>query len=102
VEERVDRMLAVGLVDEVQGLLTQGFSPDLKSMRAIGYKEICRYLADDLSLDEATGLIKRDTRRYVKRQQTWFFRDSATKWFEYPENFASMQHSVEKFIVSSQ
>jgi tRNA dimethylallyltransferase len=100
-EERVDRMLAVGLVDEVQGLLAQGFPPDLKSMSAIGYKEICRYLADDLSLDEATGLIKRDTRRYVKRQQTWFFRDSATKWFEYPENFASIQNSVEKFIVSS-
>jgi tRNA dimethylallyltransferase len=101
VEERVDRMLAVGLVDEVQGLLAQGFPPDLKSMRAIGYKEICRYLVGDISLDEATGLIKRDTKRYVKRQQTWFFRDSATKWFEYPENFASIQTTVEEFIVSS-
>jgi tRNA dimethylallyltransferase len=101
VEERVDRMLAAGLVDEVRELLARGFSPGLKCMRAIGYKEICRYLAGDISLDEATGLIKRDTRRYLKRQLTWFFRDSATKWFEYPENFASIQNTVEKFIVSS-
>jgi tRNA dimethylallyltransferase len=98
VDERVDRMLAAGLVDEVCGLLARGYSSELKSMRAIGYKEICRYLGGSISLDEAVGLIKRDTRRYLKRQLTWFFRDSATKWFEYPENFASISNSVGNFI----
>jgi len=98
VDERVDRMLAAGLVDEVRDLLARGHSPELKSMRAIGYKEICRYLGGSISLDEAVGLIKRDTRRYLKRQLTWFFRDSATKWFEYPENFASISNSVGNFI----
>ncbi len=70
-------------------------------MRAIGYKEICRHLSGELSLQDAADLIKRDTRRYVKRQQTWFFRDSATKWFEYPENFVSIQKLVGEFIASS-
>ncbi len=100
VEERVEGMLVDGLVDEVRGLLARGYSPDLKSMRAIGYKEICRHLSGEITLHEAAELIKRDTRRYVKRQQTWFFRDSATKWFEYPENFASIRYAVEEFIVS--
>ena len=98
VEERTGRMFAAGFVEEVRGLLARGYSPELKSMRAIGYKEICRYLAGDLSLHDATELIKRDTRRYLKRQLTWFFRDRATKWFEYPENFVSIQNTVEEFI----
>ncbi len=101
VEERVDRMLAGGFVDEVRGLLARGYSPELKSMRSIGYKEICRYLSGEISINEVAELIKRDTRRYLKRQQTWFFRDTATKWFEYPENFASIHCAVEKFIASS-
>ena len=101
VEARVEVMLADGLVGEVRGLLARGYSPELKSMRAIGYKEICRHLSGELSLQDAADLIKRDTRRYVKRQQTWFFRDSATKWFEYPENFASIQRTVEEFIAPS-
>ncbi len=100
VNERVERMLASGFVNEVKGLLAQGYSPELKSMRSIGYKEICRHLTGELSLHEARELIQRDTRHYLKRQQTWFFRDAPTKWFEYPENFASIQRAVEEFIVS--
>ena len=100
VEVRVDQMLTAGLVDEVRGLLASGFPPELKSMSAIGYKEVCRYLAGEIPIAEATVLIKRDTRHYVKRQLTWFFRDSATNWFEYPENFASIRNMVDEFIVS--
>ena len=100
VEERVDQMLAAGLVDEVRGLLAAGFCPELKSMGAIGYKEICRYLSGEIPLAEATVLIKQDTRHYLKRQLTWFFRDSATNWFEYPEKFANIKNMVDEFIVS--
>jgi len=99
VEERVERMLAAGLVDEVRGLLERGHSPETKGMRAIGYKEICRYLDGSISLEEARELIKRDTRRYLKRQLTWFFRDSTTKWFEYPENFDSIYFIIEEFLA---
>ena len=99
VEERTDRMLEAGLVAEVRELLARGYSPELKSMGAIGYKEICRHLTGSLTLDEAADLIKRDTRRYLKRQLTWFFRDSATNWFEYPENFASIQKLVRNFVM---
>jgi tRNA dimethylallyltransferase len=98
-EERVERMLAAGLVDEVRGLLKRGLSLEAKSMRAIGYKDVCRYLDGSISLEEAGELIKRDTRRYLKRQLTWFFRDSATKWFEYPENFASICSCIEQFLA---
>ena len=101
VEERVEAMISAGLLEEVNGLIIQGYSPQLKSMGAIGYKEICRHLAGEISLYEAIELIKRNTRHYVKRQLTWFFRDSATKWFEYPENFVSIQKLVGEFIASS-
>lgn len=99
-EERVDKMIASGLVAEVTRLLACGYSPELKCMRAIGYKEICRHLSGGLTLDEAVDLIKRDTRRYLKRQLTWFLRDPDTKWFEYPESFASIHSVVLKFIMS--
>lgn len=101
VELRVDRMLAEGFIDEVRELLQRGFSPELKSMRAIGYKELCRHLDGLLSLDDAVKLMKRDTRRYVKRQLTWFLHDTETKWFEYPEKFASICSAVAQFQTSS-
>jgi tRNA dimethylallyltransferase len=84
---RVEQMLADGLVEEVQGLLAAGYDRNLKALRSIGYKEICAYLAGELSLSEATELIKRDTRHYAKRQLTWFKREAGIIWVEYPETF---------------
>ncbi|MDS1030762.1 tRNA (adenosine(37)-N6)-dimethylallyltransferase MiaA [Bacillota bacterium LX-D] len=81
IEKRVDMMIEQGLVQEVRNLIDSGFSPSLKSMQSLGYKQICTYLAGEISLDEAIRLIKRDTRRYAKRQLTWFKRDKRIKWF---------------------
>ncbi len=72
---RVDDMINKGFVDEVKGLLEKGYSPELKSMQSIGYKHICVFLTGLLSLDEAVHAMKRDTRRYAKRQMTWFKAD---------------------------
>jgi tRNA dimethylallyltransferase len=82
IEERVEQMLASGLVDEVKGLLANGVSPEAKSMQSLGYKQIVTYLQGELSLEESVALIKRDTRRFAKRQLTWFRRDQEIQWFD--------------------
>lgn len=80
VEARVELMLGRGLMAEVKGLLEHGYTPDLQSMQAIGYKEPIRYLAGDLTYGEAVEELKRNTRRFVKRQFSWFKRDERIHW----------------------
>jgi len=87
IDQRVDRMLEQGLLQEVRQLLSAGFNPDTKAMRAIGYKEMTAYLAGEYSLNEAIRLIKRNTRHYAKRQLTWFNADRDILWLEYPSEF---------------
>ncbi|QWV96611.1 tRNA (adenosine(37)-N6)-dimethylallyltransferase MiaA [Geomonas nitrogeniifigens] len=98
IDARVERMLEKGLVEEVRKLLLQGYSRELKSMRSIGYKEVTACLAGEMTLDEAVTLIKRDSRRYAKRQMTWFGRENDIYWLEYPAGFASiLVHVIEFF-----
>lgn len=80
IEQRVDIMLADGLVDEVKGLLAMGYTAGLKPMQGLGYRQICSYLAGDISYDTAVELIKRDTRHFAKRQLTWWRRDERICW----------------------
>jgi len=98
IEARVDRMLAGGLLAEVQGLLDQGYGPEQKAMNSIGYKETAAFLAGEYSLDEAVRLIKRNTRHYAKRQLTWFNSIPEIIWLEYPENFDSILLHALEFI----
>lgn len=72
IDMRVDIMLKNGLVNEVKLLLDKGYSPSLTSMQGLGYKEIIKYLNNELSLDEAVELLKKSTRHFAKRQLTWF------------------------------
>jgi len=96
IDERVDRMMAEGFLAEVSGLLARGFTAESKPLRAIGYKELCAYLAGVYPLDEAVRLIKRDTRRYAKRQLTWFKQENEIYWVEYPERFDTIcNHAIE-------
>ena len=98
IETRVDRMLEQGLLEEVKHLLASGYGPESKAMRAIGYKEAVAFLSGEYSLEEAAKLIKRDTRRYAKRQLTWFNADPEIIWLEYPEKFDTiLQHAIEFF-----
>jgi tRNA dimethylallyltransferase len=98
IDERVDRMLEQGLVQEVQQLLNSGYGTETKAMRAIGYKEITSHLAGECSLDEAIRLIKRDTRHYAKRQLTWFNADKDIKWLEYPAEFDTILNNAIDFF----
>ena len=75
IEERVDLMLAQGLVEEVSALRDRGCTKDMVSMQGLGYKEILSCLEGEISLEEAVYRIKRDTRHFAKRQLTWFRRE---------------------------
>jgi tRNA dimethylallyltransferase len=99
IERRVDMMVAAGLVAEVQGLLVRGIDPTAKALRSIGYRQICAYLAGAYPLEEAVQLMKRDTRRYAKRQLTWFRNDNEIKWVEYSDNFANICNHVIEFFA---
>lgn len=82
INKRVDLMMENNLIDEVKHLLDIGYDKNLISMQGIGYKEIVKYLEGEYSLDEAIEIIKRDSRRYAKRQITWFKRYKESKWFD--------------------
>jgi tRNA dimethylallyltransferase len=79
---RVDRMLGAGLVDEVTRLLERGFRSSLTASRAIAYPEIVAHLEGGVSLDEARRQIVRNTRRYARRQMSWFRADPRIRWFD--------------------
>lgn len=102
INRRVERMMAEGLVDEVRALLERGFAPALKSMRSIGYRQICGYLTGEYPLEEAVRLIKRDSRRYAKRQTTWFKGDNEIYWVEYSDNFVSICSNVIEFFAKGE
>lgn len=82
IEERVDAMLAAGLLSEVEELLAAGFRDALTAAQAIGYKELVGVIESGEDMDEAVALIKRSTRRYAKRQLTWFRADPRVIWVE--------------------
>jgi len=79
---RVDKMIESGLVDEVAGLMEKGYNKDLVSMQGLGYKEIIAYLEGINTLEEAIENIKRNTRRFAKRQLTWFRREKRIQWLD--------------------
>ncbi|RKD27717.1 tRNA dimethylallyltransferase [Caminicella sporogenes DSM 14501] len=81
INKRVDIMFDMGLVDEVANLLSMGLTEDDISMKGIGYKEVIGYINGEYSLEVAKELVKRNTRRYAKRQLTWFRRYDDIKWY---------------------
>jgi tRNA dimethylallyltransferase len=83
IDERIDFMIKSGFIDEVKDLLKKGYSPELPSLSAIGYKEIWSYLRGEVSLEEAVIRMKRLTRVYVRRQANWFrSTDPAIHWYQ--------------------
>jgi tRNA dimethylallyltransferase len=82
IEMRVDEMIKAGLVKEVKNILKSGYNKNLNSLNTVGYKEIISYLENEISLERAIELIKRNTRRYAKRQMTWFRKDQRIKWYD--------------------
>ncbi|MEN6325490.1 MAG: tRNA (adenosine(37)-N6)-dimethylallyltransferase MiaA [Syntrophomonas sp.] len=89
IDLRVDEMLKGGLIEEVQTLREQGYDLSLNSMQALGYKQVYNYLEGFISGEQMSEEIKRETRRYAKRQYTWFNKDKRIHWInvqEYPND----------------
>lgn len=82
IEQRVDQMLEQGLIDEVKLLKNKGYHSDINAFNTVGYKEIFDYLDEKISLERAIELIKRNTRRFAKRQLTWFRADKRIEWLK--------------------
>ena len=81
IDARVDRFYAAGLVDEVRRLLAAGRAPEANAFKAIGYREVSAHLRGEVGIEEAMTLTRRNTRRYAKRQMTWFRREAGVRWF---------------------
>ena len=83
IDRRLEQMMAQGLVQEVEGLVAKGYGFDLPAMSGIGYRQIGLYLRGEATLEEAVALIKRETRRFVRQQYTWFrLADPQIRWFD--------------------
>lgn len=81
IDRRVEEMMAQGFLAEVISLLERGYRPELKSMQALGYRHLLRHLLEGTPLSAVVRTMKRDTRRYAKRQMTWFRHDPEIHWF---------------------
>lgn len=99
INKRVDIMVKNGLVEEVKSLLNMGYSKNLVSMQGIGYKEIVLYLEGNITLEEAVEMIKQETRRFAKRQLTWFRREKEVTFINY-EDFDFDKEKVLEFMIN--
>ena len=96
INARVDIMMKDGLLNEVKSLMEKGYTKDLNSMKAIGYKELIDYFNGETTLDEAVELIKQGSRRYAKRQLTWFRRDKRIIWLDAEEDILNKAYNKVK------
>ena len=98
IDERVDRMIERGLLEEVRGLLRMGYGPELKPMRSLGYKQMVQFLFNQIGWEEAVRQMKRDTRHYARRQWTWFKADPEVHWYEESSDRKRILSEVKSFL----
>jgi tRNA dimethylallyltransferase len=100
INQRVDEMMQQGFLEEVRGLLDQGHAPGLKPLGSLGYRQLIAHLRGDVTLEEAVRQIKRDHRRYAKRQMTWLRGQANVRWFEDPQQ--ALAHLRQRFTPPTQ
>ena len=98
INRRIDEMLRMGLIDEVQALKDKGYTREMVSMQGLGYKEILDYLNGECSLEDAVYRLKRDTRHFAKRQITWMKREKDVCWVQ-KENFENDPDRILAYIL---
>ena len=98
IDARVDSMFSRGLEDEVKGLIEGGLTPGTTAGEALGYKQMLGNFAGNMSREQAISDIKRRTRNYAKRQQTWFKKDPRIKWFRVEGSAGDMLEDIEKSL----
>ncbi len=99
IDQRVEAMLAAGLLEEVRGLLAQGCDPGLKAMQSLGYRHLTEFLQGRLTWEEALRTLKRDHRRYAKRQFTWFKALADIHWLA-PDQVETAAEMVAAFLLA--
>lgn len=97
IDTRCDAMIKQGLLEEVRGLLNQGYGEDLRPMKALGYRHMVACIKGIRDLDATMTLFKRDTRHYAKRQLTWFRRDMGISWFS-PHEVQPVEQQIREFL----
>jgi tRNA dimethylallyltransferase len=98
IDQRVDGMVAAGLLKEVRGLMDRGYDPGLKSMQSLGYRHMTDFIQGRLTWDEALRTLKRDHRRYAKRQWTWFNGIAGIHWLA-PDQEHEAASRIEAFLL---
>jgi len=98
IDRRFDRMLEMGLVDEVRAVLGRGYAPDCPGLRTIGYQEIIAYVQGKQSLDDAAALAKKNTRNFARRQETWFKKMKGITWLDGEKPIEELMNEVKKLI----
>lgn len=101
INKRVDKMIEVGLIDEVKKLLNMGYSKELNSMSAIGYKEVINYFEGKFNLKETIELIKKNTRHYAKRQIIWFRKEKDGVWIDSEDKDRAINEILEYLKIIS-
>ena len=99
IDRRCEFMIGAGLLDEVEKLVNMGYGLDLKAMQSIGYRHLGLFLRAQISLDHAVHLMKRDTRRFAKRQLTWFHSDREIRWFDPETQRVNIEDAVREFYA---
>ena len=101
IDQRVDEMIAQGLVDETQRILAADFDPALPALTSLGYNEIQAYLEGAMSLNEAVAKIKTETHRFVRHQTTWFRKMDNIHWYDMDDDpMAQIAGTIRTFIAS--
>jgi tRNA dimethylallyltransferase len=97
INRRVDAMAAAGLEQEVRSLLARGYGPELRAMQSIGYSHMTRFIAGSFTWEECIRTLKRDTRRFAKRQMTWFRADAEIAWSS-PDRLPDLIRRSKEFL----
>lgn len=98
INKRVDKMIDKGLIEEVQDLRKMGFDETIKPMKSIGYKEINSYLSGSLEKEASINLIKQNTRRYAKRQNTWLRKETNVSWCSIETDLTIIENMFNRFF----
>jgi tRNA dimethylallyltransferase len=101
IDQRTDKMIREGLVEEVAELLDRGYHENLKPMRSLGYKHMVGFIKGLSRLEEAIRMMKQDTKRYAKRQMTWFGADKEVEWMP-PYAVDTAKQRIEQFLRRSE
>lgn len=100
IEQRVGIMIEAGLLAEVENLLRLGYTGNLRPMQSLGYRHMLHFLHGEWDWQQALSLLARDTRRYAKRQLTWFRADPTISWFQ-PYEFSAISATIAAFLSGS-